>query len=145
MLEFLDISPNSEVMKKLEWLGLLGDKKIRIKNATPAEILLDLLIQKWEFKKSDRDMVILQTEIEYKIKNKKEKIISSLVIKGEDYKHTAMERTVGLPLGIGVNLILNDKIKERGVIIPVHRDIYRPALKELAEFGIEPTEIVTKI
>jgi saccharopine dehydrogenase (NADP+, L-glutamate forming) len=145
MLEFLNISPDSEVMERLEWLGLLGDKKIRIKNATPAEILLDLLIQKWEFKKSDRDMVILQTEIEYKIKNKKEKIISSLVVKGEDYDHTAMARTVGLPLGIGVNLILNDKIKERGVIIPIHRDIFRPTLKELAEYGIEPTEIVTKI
>ena len=145
MLDFLDISPNSEVMEKLEWLGLLGDKKIRINNATPAEILLDLLIQKWEFKKSDRDMVILQTEIEYEIKNNKEKIISSLVIKGEDYKHTAMAKTVGLPLGIGVNLILNDKIKERGVIIPIHRDIFKPTLKELAEYGIEPTEIVTKI
>jgi len=145
MLNLLDISPNSEVMKKLEWLGLLGDKKIRIKNATPAEILLDLLVQKWEFKKSDRDMVILQTEIEYEIKNKKERIISSLVVKGEDHDHTAMAKTVGLPLGIGVNLILNDKIKERGVIIPIHRDIFSPTLKELAEYGIEPTEIVTKI
>jgi saccharopine dehydrogenase (NADP+, L-glutamate forming) len=145
MLDFLDISPDSEVMKKLEWLGLLGDKKIRVKNGTPAEILLDLLIQKWEFKKSDRDMVILQTEIEYEIKNKKEKIISSLVIKGEDHVHTAMAKTVGLPLGISVNLILNEKIKERGVIIPIHRDIFRPTLKELEEYGIEPTEIVTRI
>jgi saccharopine dehydrogenase (NADP+, L-glutamate forming) len=145
ILDFLDISPDSEIMKRLEWLGLLGDKKIRVKNATPAEILLDLLIQKWEFKKSDRDMVILQTEVEYEIKNKKEKIISSLVVKGEDHDHTAMARTVGLPLGIGVNLILNDRIKERGVIIPIHRDIFRPTLKELAEYGIEPTEIVTKI
>jgi saccharopine dehydrogenase-like NADP-dependent oxidoreductase len=145
MLDFLDISPDSEVMERLEWLGLLGDKKIRIKNATPAEILLDLLVQKWEFKKSDRDMVILQTEIEYEIKNKKERIVSSLVVKGEDHDHTAMAKTVGLPLGIGVNLILNDKIKERGVIIPIHRDIFRPTLKELAEYGIEPTEIVTKL
>ena len=145
MREFLNLSPNSEVMEKLEWLGLLGDKKIRIKNATPADILLDLLIQKWELKKSDRDMVILQTEIEYEIKNKKEKIISSLVVKGEDFDHTAMAKTVGLPLGIGVNLILNDKIKERGVIIPIHRDIFRPALKELAEYGIEPKEIVAEI
>ena len=145
MLDFLDISPDSEVMERLEWLGLLGDKKIGLKNATPAEILLDLLIQKWEFKKSDRDMVILQTEIEYEIKNKKERIISSLVVKGEDHDHTAMAKTVGLPLGIGVNLILNDKIKERGVIIPIHRDIFKPTLKELAEYGIEPTEIITKI
>ena len=145
ILDFLDISPDSAVMKKLDWLGLLGDKKIRINNGTPAEILLDLLIQKWEFKKTDRDMVILQTELEYKIKKKKEKIISSLVIKGEDHEHTAMAKTVGLPLGIAVNLILNNKIKERGVIIPIHRDIFRPTLKELAEYGIEPKESVTKI
>jgi saccharopine dehydrogenase-like NADP-dependent oxidoreductase len=145
MLKFLNILPNSEIMQKLEWLGLLGDKKIRIKNATPADILLDLLIQKWELKKSDRDMVILQTEIEYDLKDKKGKVISSLVVKGEDHDHTAMALTVGLPLGIGVNLILNDKIKERGVIIPIHRDIFKPALNELAEYGIEPTEIVAKI
>ena len=67
------------------------------------------------------------------------------MVKGEDYDHTAMAQTVGLPLGIGVNLILNDKIKERGVIIPVHSDIFIPTLKELAEYGIEPKEIVTEI
>ena len=90
-------------------------------------------------------MVILQTEIEYQLNGKKEKIISSFVIKGEDSIHTAMSRTVGLPLGIGVNLLLNDKIKERGVTIPIHRDIFRPALKELAELGIAPTEEVIEI
>ena len=81
-------------------------------------------------------MIILQTEIEYEINRKKEKIVSSLVVKGEDYNHTAMARTVGLPLGVGISLILNNKIKERGVIIPIHKDIYEPALKELADHGI---------
>jgi saccharopine dehydrogenase (NADP+, L-glutamate forming) len=47
-----------------------------------------------------------------------------------------MSRTVGLPLGIAAKLILQDKIKERGVIIPIHKDIYEPALKELKELGI---------
>lgn len=145
LLEFLDLSPDSEIMKKLEWLGLLSNKRVRIKNATPAEILLDLLKQKWELKKTDKDMVILQTEIEYQLNGKKEKIISSFVIKGEDSIHTAMSRTVGLPLGIGVNLLLNGQIKERGVTIPIHRDIFRPALKELAELGIAPTEEVIEI
>jgi len=61
---FLKISPNSEVMRKIEWLGLLSNKRVRLKNATPAEILLDLLKEKWVFKENDRDMVILQTEVE---------------------------------------------------------------------------------
>jgi len=106
---------------------------------------LDLLKQKWELKKDDRDMVILQTEIEYQLNGKREKIVSSFVLKGKDSEHTAMSETVGLPLGIAVNLILNNQIKERGVIIPVHRDIFRPALKELSMLGITPTEKVIEI
>jgi len=145
MLEFLDLSPDSEIVKKIEWLGLLSGKKIRLRNATPADILLDLLKQKWEFRKDDKDMVILQTEIEYQLNGEKEKVVSSFVVKGKDSVHTAMSETVGLPLGIGTNLILSNQIKERGVIIPVHRDIFRPALKELAELGIKPKEVLTKL
>jgi saccharopine dehydrogenase-like NADP-dependent oxidoreductase len=138
--EFLGEKPNSKVMQKIEWLELLSRKKIKIKNGTPAEILLENLKEKWEFKKNDKDMVILQTEVEYIIKKRKEKIISSLVVFGKDLNNTAMAATVGVPLGIGVNLILNNKIKERGVVIPIHAEIYKPALKELAEWGIEPKE-----
>jgi len=145
LTKFLGITSKSMILKKLNWLGILNDKKINLKDATPAEILLDLIKQKWKFKKSDRDMVILQTEIEYELRAKKEKVISSLVVKGENFNHTAMARTVGLPLGIGVNLILNNKLKERGVIIPIHKDIYQPALKELAELGIEFTEKTVEI
>ena len=143
--DFLGVRNNSDIMRKIEWLGLLSNKRVRLKNATPADILLDLLKEKWTFKKNDRDMVILQTEIEYQLNGQKEKIISSFVVKGEDSEHTAMSRTVGLPLGIAANLILNDHIKERGVIIPIHRDIFRPALKELSNLGIVPTEKVTEI
>ena len=143
--EFLGEKPNSKVMQKIEWLELLSDKKIKLKNGTPAEILLENLKQKWEFKKNDKDMVILQTEAEYLVGKKKEKMISSLVVFGEDSNNTAMAATVGLPLGIGVNLILNNKIKERGVVIPICPGIYKPALKELAEWGIKPEEQLIKL
>ena len=71
------------------------------------------------------------------MENKKEKLTSTLIVKGDDYHHTAMARTVGIPLGIGVNLILNDKIKERGLLVPTFKDIYIPALQELKEYGID--------
>ena len=51
-----------------------------------------------------------------------------------------MAATVGLPLAIGANLVLDEKIKERGVVIPIHEDIYNPTLAKLAELGIKPTE-----
>lgn len=143
LMDFLNEPEDSDVLKKIEWLGLLSDEKIMLTDVSPAEILLDLLKRKWKFTEKDRDMVILQTEVEYEIENRIEKIISSLVVYGEPGYNTAMATTVGLPLGVGAKLILNNSVKEKGVIIPTHADIYKPALKELAEHGIKPTEFVT--
>ncbi len=143
LVDFLKESEDGDVLKKIEWLGLLSDEKIMLTDVSPAEILLDLLKKKWKFTERDKDMVILQTEVEYEIENKVEKIISSLIVYGNPGYNTAMAATVGLPLGIGAKLILNNKIKEKGVIIPIHADIYKPALKELADLGIKPIEIVT--
>lgn len=140
LINFLADSNGSEVISKIEWLGLLSDEKIKLKDAAPSEILLDLLKKKWKFNEYDKDMVILHTEVEYEINEKVEKIISSYVVKGEPGFNTAMSSTVGLPLGIAVNLILNNKVKEKGVIIPIYPDIYKPALKELTDLGIKPVE-----
>lgn len=142
LFDFLKEANGSEIIDKIEWLGLLSDVKIKLKDATPSEILLDLLKKKWKFKENDRDMVILQTEVEYEVDNRVEKIVSSFVVKGEPGYNTAMASTVGLPMGIAVNMILNNKVNEKGVIIPIYPDIYKPVLKELAELGIKPVEIV---
>jgi saccharopine dehydrogenase-like NADP-dependent oxidoreductase len=142
LLELLGESPNSPIMNKIEWLGLLSNKKVKIKNGSPAEILLDLLLEKWEFQKDDKDMVILHTEVEYELEAKTEKIVSSIIVYGKDSTITAMSATVGLPLAIATNLVLDEKIKERGVMIPIYEDIYKPALAKLAELGIKPTEQV---
>jgi len=65
-----------------------------------------------------------------------ERVISSFVTIGDDAKHTAMAKTVGLPLGILAKLILEDKLPVVGVHIPVVREIYEPVLKELDKLGI---------
>ncbi|MDP2366360.1 MAG: saccharopine dehydrogenase C-terminal domain-containing protein [Ignavibacteria bacterium] len=145
LADFLNESEDSEIIKNIEWLGLLSDEKIHLTDVSPAEILLDLLKKKWKFGERDKDMVILQTEVEYEIENRIDKIVSSLVVYGKPGFNTAMSATVGLPLGIGVKLILGNKVKEKGVIIPIYPDIYKPAMKELSELGIKPNELVTSI
>jgi len=104
-----------------------------------------LLLEKWEFQKDDKDMVILHTEVEYELEGETEKIVSSIVVYGKDSTDTAMSSTVGLPLAIGADLILDEKIKERGVVIPIYEDIYNPTLAKLTELGIEPKEQILKI
>ena len=62
---------------------------------------------------------------------------SSLVVLGEDSSHTAMAKTVGLPMGIVAKLILRGEVKLKGLHLPVKKEIYEPVLKELQQFGIQ--------
>ncbi|MFM9949785.1 MAG: saccharopine dehydrogenase C-terminal domain-containing protein, partial [Saprospiraceae bacterium] len=128
--------PNSPVMEKLEWLGLFKKSKIKVANATPALILEQLLLDKWKLHPNDKDMVIMQHEIEYELAGRKRRHTSTMVMKGENESDTAMARLVGLPLGIFVKLVMESKINARGVQIPVMREVYEPVLKELEEYGV---------
>ena len=60
-----------------------------------------------------------------------------MVVKGEDKTYTAMAKTVGLPMAIACKLILQNKIKAKGVQIPITAEFYKPILAELAKNGIE--------
>lgn len=80
-------------------------------------------------------------EIEYSVAGNKSIIESSLVVKGENSLYTAMAKTVGLPLGIAAKLILEEKIKLKGLHIPTSKEIYEPVLEELKKNAIEFTEI----
>jgi len=134
---FMGAEMNEEVMNKIEWLGVFEDKKIKAKNATPAQILQDLLEEKWLLKEHDKDMIVMQHQFEYTLNGQAKKITSSLVVKGDDQTYTAMAKTVGLPLAIAAKLILQGKISARGVIIPTIKEIYLPVLNELENYGVK--------
>lgn len=131
LANFLDEEEDSETMQKIKWLGITEDSKILLNAVSPASILQELLERKWKLKQNDKDMIVMQHLFKYTIKGKEKKITSSLVVKGEDQTHTAMSKTVGLPMAIAVKLILDEKIKNFGVSIPVTKEIYEPVLNEL--------------
>jgi saccharopine dehydrogenase (NADP+, L-glutamate forming) len=79
-------------------------------------------------------------EIEYEQEGQLHKTSSCLIVKGQDHLHTAMAKTVGLPLGIAAKLILQEKIKLSGLHIPVVPEIYELVLKELQPLGITFSE-----
>lgn len=140
LVAFMGNEMDAETLAKIEWLEILTDRKIRLKDATPAQILQDLLEEKWLLKENDKDMIVMQHEFEYSLKGQTKKIISSLVVKGEDQTYTAMAKTVGLPLAISAKLILQGKIKARGVTIPTTKEIYEPVLAELETLGVKFVE-----
>jgi saccharopine dehydrogenase (NADP+, L-glutamate forming) len=88
-------------------------------------------------------MVVMQHEIEYTSKGKSSTLCSTMVIKGEDRAHSAMSKTVGLPMAILARAILRGKIKPvPGVHIPTMPSVYRPVLTELRHHGIDFRETV---
>jgi saccharopine dehydrogenase-like NADP-dependent oxidoreductase len=91
----------------------------------------------------DKDMIVMLHEIGFEIAGEKKEIKSCLIVKGEDQKHTAMAKTVGLPLGIAAKLILQDKIKIKGLHIPVAKEIYEPVLSELELHEIKFNETIS--
>ncbi|MBK8919930.1 MAG: saccharopine dehydrogenase NADP-binding domain-containing protein [Saprospirales bacterium] len=140
MAKLLETDPDSEIFKKLEWLGLFSKRRIKVKNATPALILEQLLLDKWALKPADKDMVIMQHVFEYELGRRKHKLTSTLVMKGNNGTDTAMSRLVGLPLGIFVKLLLLGKISTTGVNIPTMPEVYEPVMQELEQFGVKFTE-----
>lgn len=117
----------------LRWLGLF-DKNNAIEEAGTSllEKTCSLLEKKLRFKKGERDLVLLSHQIELEdVHGNSHQEICDMILYGESNGHTAMAKAVGIPLAIATKLILKEKITRRGVVIPVHKDIYEPILKEL--------------
>lgn len=125
-----------ELFEKFEWLDLFENIPVELENATPAEILQKVLMRKWMLAKDDKDMIVMWHKFIYLKNGKLHERQSSMVVKGEDQTHTAMAKTVGIPVGIATKMILTGAIDEPGVHIPIKKTIYEPILSELVNYGI---------
>lgn len=134
------------LFKKMEWLGIFDDSTpIGIPNASPAQLLEKILVDKWKLSPGDKDMLVMYHEFVAEVEGKNTRIVSSMVNIGENQIYTAMSNTVGLPVAICGKMILKGDLKLKGVLIPVMSDVYAPILNELESFGIKFTETETII
>ncbi len=124
-------------LKQLFFLGLDSEELINRGRCSAAQVLQFILEKKLSLQKTDKDLVVMMHEIAYEWKGKTYLLKSSLVVKGEDHLHTAMAKTVGLPLGIAAKLLLEGLLTTTGLHIPILREIYEPVLAELKRNGIE--------
>jgi saccharopine dehydrogenase-like NADP-dependent oxidoreductase len=124
-------------MKQLFFLGLDDEETmINMGTRTAAEVLQFVLERKLALAEGDKDMIVMLHEIEYELNGEKHEVKSSLVVEGDDHIYTAMAKTVGLPLGIAAKLILEEKIKLKGLHIPIIPEIYDPVLEALQQQDI---------
>ncbi|RDC63510.1 saccharopine dehydrogenase C-terminal domain-containing protein [Adhaeribacter pallidiroseus] len=140
LAHYLKLPGNSRELEAIRYLGLLESEKIKLKKATPAQILEQRLVQRLALQPTDQDLVVMQHEFEYGFNNQKKRLKSALVLTGQDATYTAMAQTVGMPLAFAAELLLTNEINLSGVHIPVLPELYRPLLARLEKIGIQFTE-----
>ncbi|MFH1279852.1 MAG: saccharopine dehydrogenase C-terminal domain-containing protein [Candidatus Eisenbacteria bacterium] len=141
------IAPDSTAMKNIEWLGLFADEAIPLKKGGVIDVMTHRMLEKMSYAPGERDMIVLHHEFLAEFPGgKKERITSTLIDCGIPKGDSAMSRTVGLPAAVASRLLLEGKIKAKGVHIPVLPEIYEPVLVELERLGIrceEKTEVIS--
>lgn len=136
------IDQDDIIWDKLLELDLFNsEKKVALKNATPAQILEKILSEKWKLGPDDKDMIVMYHKFGYEINGEKKQIDATMVCIGDDQICTAMSKTVGLPVAMATLRILNGEIKTPGVQLPISKEVYNPILKELEDYGIAFKEI----
>ena len=134
---YLKIDQDDNMWSKLVELDLFNPNKyISLKNATPAQMLQYILEDSWTMAGDDKDMIVMYHKFGYELNGEKKQLDSNMVVIGENRSHTAMAKTVGLPVAMAALLILNKKITTPGVQIPINTEVYTPILKELVEHGV---------
>lgn len=135
----------SDLFPLFQSIGWEDDALIECNSGSSADILQWILEKRWALQSGDRDMIVMLHELDYLSGNKKFRLESQLVVEGDDSLHTAMAKTVGLPLGIAAVLTLKGVIQSRGLHVPVQPDIYQPVLQELEKHGIRFKEKLQEV
>ena len=134
----MGIAPDCLPAWSLHWLGLFSERPVGHERVSPLDLLGDVMLEKLVYAPGERDMVVLFHEFKawFAAESRYERLTSTLVDFGVPGGDSSMARTVSLPAAIAARLILEDKIPQRGVLRPVHPEIYNPVLDELEGLDI---------
>lgn len=128
-------------------LGLDAEEEIPTACKSAFDVICLRMEEKMAYAQNEQDMVLLHHEIGivYPDGRPSEKQSATLMEFGKPDYHSdtllqkpqsAMALTVGLPAAIGAQLLLQGKVKSRGVLRPLDSEIYMPALQILETYGL---------
>ena len=140
----LGIAADGPEISKMEWLGLLGNDPLP-GPAAPVDILTARMLDKMSYNEGERDLLVLQHTFVAEFSDRTEHITSTMIDFGIPGGDSSMNRTVGLPAAVAVRFILEGRFNQPGVIVPVMKEFYEPALEELERLGIQFSETVETV
>jgi saccharopine dehydrogenase-like NADP-dependent oxidoreductase len=137
----LGIDPDGSPIAAMSWLGLFGRDPLPGPKA-PVDILTARMLEKMSYAGGERDMLVLQHTFVAEFADHSERITSTMIDFGIPGGDSSMNRTVGLPAAVGVRFIAEGRFTRPGVVVPVMKEFYEPALEELERLGIQFEEHV---
>jgi len=134
----LGASEAAAPLAAVDHLGLLANTPIEIAKGTILDLFADRMAKVLAYRPGERDMIVMRHDLTFAFDGgkRRERITAILVDYGIPHGESSMSRTVSLPAAIGVRMLLEGKIDERGVKIPLSPGIYAPVLRELEGLGI---------
>lgn len=139
---YLKIPEYALTLKKLEWLGLLSNRKLPIGTASVFEMFAYTLKNRLVYHEGEMDLLVMHHEFEAIYPGlPRQRIQSTLIDYGDPGGDSSMSRTVGYPVGISTGLVADGRIGRTGVLRPVSADIYTPVLAECERLNIRFREI----
>uniref|UniRef100_A0A673B008 Uncharacterized protein n=1 Tax=Sphaeramia orbicularis TaxID=375764 RepID=A0A673B008_9TELE len=116
--------------------GMLSDELVPHADSVLAA-LAKHLEAKLSFDKGERDMIIMRNDVGLRHPTGElETKHISLVVYGDPNGFSAMAKTVGYPAAIAARMVLDGEISRKGLVVPMTKDVYGPALARLKEEGL---------
>jgi saccharopine dehydrogenase (NADP+, L-glutamate forming) len=136
-------SPRKDaILEGMRWIGFFSETPVT-RRGNLLDTLCATLEEKMQYEQGERDLVFLQHRFEIELKDGSRQVrTSTLVEYGDPNKYTAMAKTVGVPCGIAVQLILDGKLTKTGVLAPMSSDINNPIMELLEKENIGMVEAI---
>ena len=138
--EKLNLGLHSPALDALEWLGVFSKERVHLKEDSTFDLTTDLMQKKMMLQEGGRDMNILLHSLLVEKAGKQKEVVRSRLLAYGTETGTSIAKIGSLSAAIAAKLILNRKISETGVVIPVSPSIYQPVLAELERMGISAVE-----
>ena len=138
--EQLRLPIDSPAILAMEWLGLFSGYMPSMEEGSNFDLITDLMLKKMMLPEGARDMVIMLHSFLVENADGSTEVVKSHLLDFATKENTSISRTVALPAAIAVKMILDGKINDKGVHIPVSKTIYEPILTELENLGIAMQE-----
>jgi saccharopine dehydrogenase (NADP+, L-glutamate forming) len=129
-----------QILDGMRWLGFFSDIKVT-RRGTLLDTFCATLEEKMQYADNERDLVFLQHRFEIELKDGTSQTRTSTLVEfGKVGGFSAMAKTVGVPCGIAVQLILDGRLTATGVLAPMTNEINEPIMELLEQEGIGMVE-----